>query len=53
MSRVKIEILFPDVANLYGDLSNIEYLQKSSKYIEVINTEYASEPYFVTNEPLQ
>ena len=48
---MKIELLFPDTCNLYGDLANIEYLQKSSDEIEVINTAINSTPFFAENEP--
>ena len=27
---MKIEVLFPEVCNLYGDLANIRYLKKSN-----------------------
>ena len=36
---MKIEVLFPEVANLYGDLSNIEYLKKClNNDVEIIET---------------
>ena len=33
---IRVEILYPDAARLYGDLQNIEYLRKSCAEIEVI-----------------
>lgn len=55
MSKVVIEVLFPEAANLYGDLYNIKYLQKCLAYngceTEVIEDELSNEPYFVKNEP--
>ncbi len=48
---LKTEILFPEVANLYGDLENISYLKKCSDELEVITDSLTEEPYFVKNEP--
>ena len=45
---MKIEVLFPEVANLYGDLSNIEYLKKClNDDVEIIETSLNDEPAFV------
>lgn len=49
---MKIEILFPEVANLYGDLMNIEYLKRSLGDVEIIETSLKSEPYFVKHDDL-
>ena len=35
--KIRIEVLFPEIANLYGDLENIEYLKKSCPEIEVVH----------------
>ncbi|MGM9661758.1 MAG: hypothetical protein ACI3WR_01530 [Oscillospiraceae bacterium] len=43
---MKIEILFPEVANLYGDLMNVEYLCRCCPGTEVIRTSLKSEPTF-------
>ena len=55
MSKVVIEVLFPEAANLYGDLYNVKYLQKCLAYngceTEVIEDELSKEPYFVKKEP--
>ena len=48
---MKVEIMFPEIANLYGDLQNIEYLKNSSADVEVINDSLTEEPYFVENQP--
>lgn len=49
---IKIEILFPEIANLYGDLMNIEYLKRSagSENIEIIETSLKDQPYFVSHD---
>lgn len=48
---MKIEVLFPEICNLYGDLANIKYLERASKDIEIINTSLTEEPFFVKNKP--
>ncbi|MCQ2520440.1 MAG: hypothetical protein MJ107_07915 [Lachnospiraceae bacterium] len=52
---MKIEILYPEVCNLYGDLQNIEYLKRSAVAsgvtdVEIIETSLKSEPYFANNQ---
>ena len=50
---MKIEVLFPEVANLYGDLSNIEYLKKClNNDIEIIETSLNDEPAFVKQDDI-
>lgn len=44
---VRIEVLFPEVCNLYGDLFNIKYLKQCIKDVEIINTAFADEPTFI------
>ena len=34
----KVEILFPEICNLFGNMYNIKYLQETTDEIEVINT---------------
>lgn len=46
-----IEILYPEVANLYGDLMNMEYLRRSCPEIELVNTALRDEPRFL-REPV-
>lgn len=41
-----IEILFPEVANLYGDLMNIDYLCRACPGTEVVRTSLRSTPAF-------
>ena len=48
---MKIEVLFPEICNLYGELENIGYLKKSMPDIEVVETAITDEPLFVTEEP--
>lgn len=48
---MKIEVLFPEICNLYGELENISYLQKSCDEVQIINTSIIDEPYFADNEP--
>ena len=49
--RIRIEVLFPEIANLYGDLENIEYLRKSCPEIEVVETHLTEEPEFMRETP--
>lgn len=48
---MKIEVLFPEICNLYGELENVSYLEKSSKDVQIIRTSITDEPYFADNEP--
>ena len=48
---MKIEVLYPEIANLYGDLENITYLQKSNPEIEVVETHLTDVPLFVSEKP--
>ena len=51
MSRnIKIEILFPEFCNLFGDISNIKYLKKCLPEAEFIETDYNSEPKFMNED---
>lgn len=49
---MKIEIMFPEIANLYGDLMNIEYLKRSlgEENVEIIETSLKSEPRWLNND---
>lgn len=50
---MKIEVLFPEVANLYGDLSNIDYLKKClDNNVEVIETSLNDEPAFAKQDDI-
>ena len=47
---MKIEVLFPEFCNLYGDLANMKYLQKCLPEAEFIETAFDQEPVFVKEE---
>ena len=48
---MKIEILFPEYCNLFGDMSNMGYLKQCLPHGEFIETALDSEPRFLT-EPM-
>lgn len=48
---MNIEVLYPEVANLYGDLENVTYLKKSCPEIEIVQTHLTDEPLFVSEKP--
>ena len=49
-----IEVLFPEICNLYGDLGNIEYLkqtlEKANVEVNITNTSLKSVPQFATSK---
>lgn len=47
---MKIEMLYPEVCNLFGDISNIKYLKKCIPDAEIIKTDINSEPAFVKQD---
>ena len=48
---VKIEVLFPEVCNLYGDLFNVKYLNKClEENCEVYYTNISDEPKFIKED---
>lgn len=47
---MKIEMLYPEVCNLFGDTSNIKYLEKCIPDAEIIKTDINSEPAFVKQD---
>ena len=47
---MKIEMLFPEVCNLFGDISNIKYLEKCIQNAEIIKTDINSEPAFAKED---
>ena len=54
---MKIEMLYPEICNLYGDLMNVEYLKRSLKEsgagdVEIIETSLKTEPYFAGHDDL-
>lgn len=48
---MKIEMLFPEICNLYGDPMNVDYLVRSYPEIQVVKTSLKSEPLFVSETP--
>ena len=47
----KIELLFPELCNIYGESYNVEYLKRSNpENIEVISTNHKEQPAFVTED---
>lgn len=48
---MKIEILFPEYCNLFGDSSNMLYLRQCLPEAEFIETSLADEPYFAAHKP--
>lgn len=44
--NLKIEILFPEFCNLYGDISNMKYLKKCLPNANFIETAFDDEPLF-------
>lgn len=47
---MKIEVLFPEICNLYGDLANVRYLTKCLPDAEVIETGLQTKPRFLDEE---
>lgn len=48
---MKIEVLFPEICNLYGELENIRFLKQSCQDIQVKETAINDEPLFVSEKP--
>ena len=48
---MRVEVLFPEICNLFGDLANIRYLKKCCPDMEVIETGLKSRPVFL-DEPV-
>lgn len=46
-----IEILYPEVANLFGDVGNVECLKLSVPQARFVTTKLTDEPLFVTERP--
>ena len=47
---MKVEVLYPELANLYGDHFNIKYLAQCDASIKVIHTPFNEVPHFVKNK---
>ena len=46
-----VEILFGEVANLFGDMQNMEYLRQSCPSAKFVGTRLTDEPYFAAHRP--
>lgn len=46
---MKIEVLYPEVCNLFGDLANADFLARSSG-AEIVKTSLKEEPRFITED---
>ena len=46
---MKIEVLYPELCNLYGDLYNAEYLARSAG-AEIVNTKLTEKPRFISEK---
>lgn len=46
----KVELLFPELCNIYGESYNVEYLNRCSDEIKVINTNHMETPAFVNED---
>ena len=49
---MRIEILFPEACNLFGDMSNMRYLKKCLPEAEFLETPLDQEPLFLS-EPAE
>lgn len=47
---MKIEVLFPEVCNLYGDLQNVQYLKRCCDEIEIVETDLRTRPRFLNED---
>lgn len=50
MSNIKIEVLFPEFCNLFGDMYNMKYLKKCMQDAEFIETALDEVPAFVNKD---
>ena len=49
---MKIEILYPEIANLFGDLANIKYIMASTPGCQVVGTDLNTKPAFLTEDDI-
>ena len=49
---MKIEILFPEICNLFGDMGIMKYLIKCLPNAELISTAFGDIPLFASEEPI-
>ena len=48
---MKIEILFPEICNLFGDMGNMKYLKKCLPNAEFVSTAFGDKPLFADEQP--
>lgn len=48
---MKIEILFPEICNLFGDMGNMKYLKKCLTNAEFVSTAFGDKPLFADEAP--
>ena len=48
---MKIEILFPEICNLFGDTGNMKYLEKCLPEAEFVSTPFGEKPLFADESP--
>ena len=48
---MKIEVLFPEICNLFGDMGNMKYLKKCLPNAEFISTAFGDKPLFASEQP--
>lgn len=46
-----IEVLYPEVCNLYGDLANVSYIKDALDDVKIVETHLNDEPLFVRKSP--
>lgn len=51
LNKIRIETLFPEIANLYGDHANIRYLKLCVPDAEYVEDALSEEPRFVSERP--
>ena len=49
---IKIEVLYPELGNLNGDIGNIRYLKKCIPDAEIIETSIMDEPSFLKQDDI-
>ena len=50
---IKVEVLYPEFCNLFGDDFNARYLSMCDESIELIHTNLNNEPYFVKHDDVK
>ena len=44
-----VEVLYPEICNLYGEGANVRYLEKSVEDLKIVNTNLNDKPCFISN----